>query len=184
MVYDFIQLVLCFYPYTSARDQKNHILYQIMGDPNYKGKGCLYIQCSSHLNSEKKLRRGKISRISRKITVHIADLNFMCLFFYHTTEFLLLPNRALMMLIWSVIFFLNVLINHFKSLFSKFISIFKINFEICHWFEYHTLYKQIVIKSKKLDSSIADALLYFKGLFLNIHWRQIINPWAINVSKI
>lgn len=81
-------------------------------------------------------------------------------------------------------FFLYVLINHFKSLFSKFISIFKINFEICHWFEHHTLYKQIVIKSKKLDSSIADALLYFKGLFLNIHWRQIINPWAINVSKI
>lgn len=134
MVYDFIQLVLCFYPYTSARDQKNHILYQIMGDPNYKGKGCLYIQCSSHLNSEKKLRRGKISRISQKITVHIADLNFMC---YHTPEFLLLPNRALVMPIWSVIFF-NVLINHFKSLFSKFISIFKINFEIFHQFEYHT----------------------------------------------
>lgn len=139
MVYDFIQLALCFYPYTSARDQKNHILYQIMGDPNYKGKGCLYIQCSSHLNSEKKLRRGKISRISQKITVHIADLNFMWvfLFFYHTPEFLLLPNRALVMPIWSVIFF-NVLINHFKSLFSKFISIFKINFEIFHQFEYHT----------------------------------------------
>lgn len=134
MVYDFLQLVLCFYPYASARDQKNHILYQIMGDPNYKGKGCLYIQCSSHLNSAKKLRRDKISRISRKIAVHIADLNFMCLFFYHTPEFLLLPNRALVMLIWSVIFFLNVLINHFKSLFSKFISIFKINFEICHQF--------------------------------------------------
>lgn len=111
-------------------------------------------------------------------------ISCVSLFFYHTPEFLLLPNRALVMLIWSVIFFLYVLINHFKSLFSKFISIFKINFEICHWFEHHTLYKQIVIKSKKLDSSIADALLYFKGLFLNIHWRQIINPWAINVSKI
>lgn len=66
----------------SGLKKKNHILYQIMGDPNYKGKGCLYIQCSSHLNSEKKLRRGIISRISRKITVNIADLNFMCFFIF------------------------------------------------------------------------------------------------------
>lgn len=121
-------LFCVFIPTPRLGIRKIILLYQIMGDPNYKGKGCLYIQCSSHLNSEKKLRRGKISRISQKITVHIADLNFMC---YHTPEFLLLPNRALVMPIWSVIFF-NVLINHFKSLFSKFISIFKINFEIFH----------------------------------------------------
>lgn len=75
-------LFCVFIPTPRLGIRKNHILYQIMGDPNYKGKGCLYIQCSSHLNSEKKLRRGKISRISRKIAVHIADLNFMCFFIF------------------------------------------------------------------------------------------------------